>query len=185
MHSFHSLYSTHTALYSSPSPVSTNTPATGSSTARFRQGNTNASVHVHVHISNLAAQTGASLFTQLNAPPYWDQYEGGKGGWGGERGWVYNKTEGLSLDELIGAKSPFTHLIIEEDPSEKGVLGKKGWGVVKEVKALEGVRVQPSRLKDIIHSFAKSPSLANIGEKLREVVRIEKPGKLWILECTT
>ncbi|KAJ2944762.1 hypothetical protein O0L34_g1652 [Tuta absoluta] len=47
--------------------------------------------HVHVHISNLAAQTGVTRFTQIH------------------NHWVYNKTENLDDRQLMR----YTHLIIE------------------------------------------------------------------------
>lgn len=47
--------------------------------------------YVHVHISNLAAQTGVTRFTQLNDH------------------WIYNKTENLDAEQL----HEFTHLLIE------------------------------------------------------------------------
>ncbi|KAI5643125.1 alg9-like mannosyltransferase family domain-containing protein [Phthorimaea operculella] len=47
--------------------------------------------HVHVHISNLAAQTGVTRFTQIHDH------------------WVYNKTENLDDHQLMR----YTHLIIE------------------------------------------------------------------------
>lgn len=82
---------------------------------------------LHLHIPNLAAQSGASLFMHLNAHPYpplslcaaprchpplhyleeLDYYAAGGGGgsggasvfgdYGAYKGWVYNKTEGLSI----------------------------------------------------------------------------------------
>ncbi|XP_030766823.1 probable Dol-P-Man:Man(7)GlcNAc(2)-PP-Dol alpha-1,6-mannosyltransferase [Sitophilus oryzae] len=48
---------------------------------------------VHVHISNLAAQTGVSRFTQINSS------------------WIYDKTENLKTTDLEILK--FTHLIVE------------------------------------------------------------------------
>ncbi|KAG2145216.1 glycosyltransferase family 22 protein [Suillus clintonianus] len=62
---------------------------------------------VHVHISNLAAQTGASLFLQSHSPPYIPSITALATG-----DWVYNKTESLSLRDLTTSTS-FTHLIAE------------------------------------------------------------------------
>lgn len=47
--------------------------------------------YVHVHVSNLAAQTGVTRFTQIN------------------NGWRYSKNESLSQEQL----QEFTHLLIE------------------------------------------------------------------------
>lgn len=65
----------------------------------------------HIHICNLAAQTGASLFSQINSPPFLpssplDLEERNK--W-----WTYNKTENLSLEYLTSKEAGFTHLITE------------------------------------------------------------------------
>ncbi|KIY72463.1 glycosyltransferase family 22 protein [Cylindrobasidium torrendii FP15055 ss-10] len=60
----------------------------------FHEHYANTSEPVSLHICNLAAQTGASLFTQ-------------------ERGnWRYSKEEGLSVKKLAGS-GKFTHLIAE------------------------------------------------------------------------
>lgn len=131
---------------------------------------------VHVHISNLAAQTGASLFTQRHSDPQW-QHSGSEAG----NQWKYDKTEGLLVDELTKAGSPYTHLILEELPSEK-VLKKRGWRVVSTVNALERVRVQPLVLKAALRSFTKDLSLASVLERFKDVVKIEWPEKLWIVE---
>lgn len=55
---------------------------------------------VHVHISNLAAQTGVTRFTQLND------------------NWIYNKTENLDTEQL----QEFTHLIIEARSKYSSIL---------------------------------------------------------------
>ncbi|KAF9533988.1 Alg9-like mannosyltransferase family-domain-containing protein [Crepidotus variabilis] len=81
---------------------------------------------IHIHISNLAAQTGASLFMQLNAGPFYAfdpsaspleraQMEMEKEKEKARRMvWTYNKTESLSAFELTNGG--FTHLISEVPP---------------------------------------------------------------------
>ncbi|KAI0682891.1 hypothetical protein BC835DRAFT_1423875 [Cytidiella melzeri] len=65
---------------------------------------------VQVHISNLAAQTGASLFQQTHAPPYFPDL--------GVRppplayDWVYDKTEDISPTSITTDCS-ITHAIVE------------------------------------------------------------------------
>ncbi|KAJ3785972.1 alpha-1,6-mannosyltransferase subunit [Lentinula aff. detonsa] len=75
----------------------------------------------HVHISNLAAQTGASLFLQEHAPPFpstsllshtTSKNDTSKYPWT-----VYDKTENLTIDELSGSRD-ITHLITEWSPVE-------------------------------------------------------------------
>ena len=60
---------------------------------------------VHVHISNLAAQTGASLFLQTHSAPYHPSLPTPSLG----LNWTYNKTENLTTY----SPSRFTHLIAE------------------------------------------------------------------------
>ncbi|KAF8268144.1 hypothetical protein EI94DRAFT_1728540 [Lactarius quietus] len=72
------------------------------------------SPHVHVRISNLAVQSGASLFLHTHAPPYRERpgifrpttpsavYHP----------WIYNKTENL-MPADIAYSSTFTHVIAE------------------------------------------------------------------------
>jgi len=83
----------------------TNYPG-GSTLAMFNDRYTDQHA-VHVHISNLAAQTGASLFLQSHSPPYIPSIPAPATG-----DWVYNKTEGLSPCGLTTSASP-THIIAE------------------------------------------------------------------------
>ncbi|PIL35310.1 hypothetical protein GSI_02035 [Ganoderma sinense ZZ0214-1] len=80
--------------------------------------------HVHVHISNLAAQTGASLFLHRNAPPFHPAI--GESPLPGAD-WVYDKTENLSLADLTSARN-VTHAIAEVDEFEFELELKKGEG---------------------------------------------------------
>ncbi|OCH94902.1 hypothetical protein OBBRIDRAFT_884451 [Obba rivulosa] len=70
--------------------------------------------HVHVHISNLAAQTGASLFLHTNAPPYPTHLCSSHNfpSVARQRHWVYNKTEHVAPSAL-GAAHDVTHAIAE------------------------------------------------------------------------
>jgi alpha-1,6-mannosyltransferase len=76
---------------------------------------------VHVHISNLAAQTGASLFLQANSPPYLAILSPPAG----DKHWIYSKVENLTTSDLT--RGTYTHLIVETplDPSLK-----QAWNVV-------------------------------------------------------
>lgn len=79
---------------------------------------------VHIHISNLAAQTGASLFQQVNAPPYLtllgiDVPEP-------SISWVYNKTENVSPAELTVSRKT-THTIAEVDTNAVDLLDATGF----------------------------------------------------------
>ncbi|OJA08470.1 hypothetical protein AZE42_02833 [Rhizopogon vesiculosus] len=78
----------------------------GSTLAKFNNQYTDQHA-VHVHLSNLAAQTGASLFLQSHSPPYIPPIPAPATG-----DWVYNKTEGLSLHDITTPTS-LTHLIAE------------------------------------------------------------------------
>ena len=77
---------------------------------------------VHVHISNLAAQTGASLFLQTRSAPYYLSLPSPPPG----LDWTYNKTEGLTTH----SPSQFTHLVAEAS-------GPVPWGW-KKVECIEG-----------------------------------------------
>ncbi|KAI1797080.1 Alg9-like mannosyltransferase family-domain-containing protein [Ganoderma leucocontextum] len=85
--------------------------------------------NVHVHISNLAAQTGASLFLHRNAPPFHPLV-----GEPSHTSWVYDKTENLSLADLTKSHN-VTHLIAEAGEEDRAhawtsvalVAGFDGW----------------------------------------------------------
>ncbi|THH04867.1 hypothetical protein EW145_g5206 [Phellinidium pouzarii] len=84
---------------------------------------------VHVHIDNLAAQTGASLFLQVHAPPYPSFLPVPS-----RSDWVYNKTEHVKAADVTAARH-FTHAITEhadEFPRSK-------WSNVGCVKGFDGI----------------------------------------------
>ncbi|KAI9061200.1 glycosyltransferase family 22 protein [Trametes sanguinea] len=89
--------------------------------------------HVHVHISNLAAQTGASLFLHSNAPPFLPGFDAGH-----PTSWVYNKTENLSLRALTASKQ-ITHLIAEIPALDSAVMDS--WSPVAVVDGFDGWRL--------------------------------------------
>ena len=117
---------------------------------------------VMIHIDNLAAQTGASLFMHLYAPPYKFGTEPKLRTSGGIKGlpwknvwvgnWTYHKTEGLKRED----KNEFYFIVTEEAPQgwkprgdddgdgEDGGDGaaeeSSGWETVGEIKALDHVR---------------------------------------------
>lgn len=84
---------------------------------------------VQVHISNLAAQTGASLFLQSHSPPYIPSMAATA-----TNDWVYNKTENLSPRDLT-ASMPLTHLITE---SSVEFIRSGRWKLVDSVRGFSG-----------------------------------------------
>ncbi|KAJ2924814.1 hypothetical protein H1R20_g12296, partial [Candolleomyces eurysporus] len=130
---------------------------------------------IHVHISNLAAQSGASLFTQLHSQPTWPINSNAN--------WAYNKTESLTFNDLTAANSPFTHLILEERPAAK-LLDKRGWKVVSAVEAFEGIKLSlnPASIKTAGRQLVKDPSSKSLLSAVRSIVDIRKGEKLWIVE---
>lgn len=117
----------------------------------------------HVHISNLAAQTGASLFLQLNAPPYHIIQ-------GPRESWSYNKTENLTFQQLT-ASSTFTHLISEVKPNTR-VLTE--WKVMDIVQGFERWAIDWELLKGRFGG--------DLLRRVWDVVRMVQGDKLWILE---
>jgi alpha-1,6-mannosyltransferase len=129
-------------------------------------------VLVHVHISNLAAQTGASLFLQIHAPPYppislfpspSPSLSPGK--------WTYNKTESISLHSLASSAS-ITHLISESKSFPKM---EKAWRVA------EGGSVEGFERWVVDWDLIKGGK-GEVLSRVREVLKMMKEVKLWILE---
>ncbi|KAG7451384.1 alpha-1,6-mannosyltransferase subunit [Guyanagaster necrorhizus] len=113
---------------------------------------------LHVHISNLAAQTGASLFLQEHSPPYLTPVK--------DRSWTYDKTENLTLQDLNASQS-ITHLIMEVTETTP-----EQWTVVEEVQGFNRWRVD--------HGI-----LSGRKELLRypwDIVIMSKTTMLWIME---
>lgn len=130
----------------------------------------NARSSVHVHISNLAAQSGASLFLHTHAPPYRERlgvlppadsavYN---------HPWIYNKTENLTLAH-IAYSSEFTHVIAES--SDALPVGR--WEIVDVVDGFQGWKVR----RDILGLVRKRGL-----QGLWGVLEMKKAEKLWIFE---
>ena len=88
---------------------------------------------VHVHISNLAAQTGTSLFFQTHSAPYHPSLPTPSSG----MDWTYNKTEDLTTY----SPSQFTHLVAEASGPVPW-----GWRKVECVKGFNGWSLNPGVL---------------------------------------
>ncbi|KAL5504359.1 PIM1 [Sanghuangporus vaninii] len=97
----------------------------------------NSTQDVHVHISNLAAQTGASLFLQTHAPPYPSFLPTLESK---QNNWIYNKTENLTPSDITSSRH-FTHAIIEASDLNSNAFPLESWEVVKCVSAFDGFRV--------------------------------------------
>ena len=117
----------------------------------------------HIHISNLAAQSGASLFLQLHSSPHY--YHQPLSITHDE--WNYNKTENLSISDLCSLSPPvFTHLISEIPPSKDPLLDTH-WYVVEVIKGFDRWTIDWDLLE------AKG--------NLSKILRLVTSDKLWIL----
>ncbi|KAI6042478.1 glycosyltransferase family 22 protein [Pisolithus marmoratus] len=123
--------------------------------------------NIHVHISNLAAQTGASLFLHEYTPPHNFTSFGPVP----PHGWIYNKTEGLTPPML--ASSNFTHLI-----SEYPVIGNNEWSVVDRIPSFQRWKLNE---KVVTGLKGGKPWEISLGEWMT-ILRMEKAIELWILE---
>jgi len=89
---------------------------------------------VHVHISNLAAQSGASLFLQTHSAPYHRSLPIPSSG----LNWTYDKTGNLTTH----SPSRFTHLIAEaSEPTPWG------WKKVDCIEGFDRWSLNPGALK--------------------------------------
>ena len=123
---------------------------------------------VHVHISNLAAQTGASLFLQTHSGPYHPSLPIPPSG----LNWIYNKTENLTSY----SRSRFTNLIAEA--SEPVPWGWKKVGCVEgfdRLSLMPGLLFSPKKDADII-------DLGTLLRVSRQILTMEMSDKLCILE---
>ena len=126
------------------------------------------SLPVHVHVSNLAAQTGASLFLQTHSAPYHPSLPYPTLG----LNWTYNKTENLTRY----SPSQFTHLIAEASEPVP-----RGWKKVECVEGLDSWSLMPGVLSDL----KENTGTVGLGTLLRaseKVLAIEMSNKLCILE---
>jgi hypothetical protein len=125
---------------------------------------------VHVHISNLAAQTGASLFLQTHSAPYHPSLPSPSSG----LNWTYNKTENLTTY----SPSRFTHLIIEASEPVP-----RGWKKVECVEGFDGLSLMPS----VFFSPKKDVDTVGFGTLLRvsrQILTMKMSDKLCILETS-
>ncbi|KAI0079622.1 hypothetical protein K474DRAFT_1639550 [Panus rudis PR-1116 ss-1] len=123
--------------------------------------------NVHVHISNLAAQTGASLFLQTHAPPYPSYLPSLQPQVNFASDWIYNKTENLTAKTLT-SQHQITHVIAETDQGSIAPASHfdlREWDIVDSVQAFERWRPNIGLLKG--HSAA-------FGWELFEMVKSDK-----------
>jgi alpha-1,6-mannosyltransferase len=97
-------------------------------------------VAANIYIDNYSAQTGASLFLQLNSPPYAFIPPP-------PQVWKYDKTESLTLTDL--ANSHFTH-VLTGNPT---AFGGEKWDVLESIEGFERIgwrRIGGVRVPEII-----------------------------------
>ena len=128
---------------------------------------------VHVHIANLAAQTGASLFLHANSLPHHPAIATSV-----TPMWVYNKTEGLHIDQLMASTSPFTHLIVETLPNEL----PPQWRVVEAIRIFNGFKGYVD-IRSVVQAVRGLDHVALVGH-LRHLAKLPTRDALWILERT-
>jgi len=124
---------------------------------------------VHVHISNLAAQSGASLFLHTHAPPYRERL-------GmvpltisdAHQPWIYNKTENLSPAD-IAYSSAFTHVIAES----RDALPSGRWELIDVIEGFDGWKVHRDVLRLVRERGVQG---------LWGILEMKKAEKLWIFE---
>ena len=125
---------------------------------------------VHLHISNLATQTGASLFLHEHAPPVLSVFPSSDP-YASEPSWTYNKTESLTPSMI--SSSPFTHLIAET-PEMAG----EEWTVVEAIPAFKRWKLSPAVLTTLKTGRVWEIPL----DQWARVLEMEMSDQLWILE---
>ncbi|KAG6880792.1 hypothetical protein C0993_004332 [Termitomyces sp. T159_Od127] len=140
---------------------------------------------MHVHISNLAAQTGASLFLQSNAPPFPDYLRiptvnSSNVHTFPSPPWIYDKTEHLTIPTLTSTKS-ITHIITEERPDEEV---ERHWEVVAGVAAFDKWVVDWRMLQQLFgrDNNEKVETKPTVEERVLGVLKMVKKEKLWVLQ---
>jgi len=121
---------------------------------------------VHVYVSNLAAQTGASLFLQTHSAPYYSSLPTPSSG----LNWVYNKTENLTNYSQFR----FTHLIAEATNPVP-----RGW---KKVDCIEGFDRWSLNPGVLLKRDAGSSDWGTLLRVSRQILTREMSDKLCILE---
>lgn len=136
--------------------------------------------HVHVHLSNLAAQSGASLFLQVHSPPYTTWLNPSIPS---SSHWIYNKTESLGPAELT-APHHFTHLISESETDVRALTASGEWRSVDAVDAFNGWTMGPA----IRTQLDKLRGRGKAGEGPVDIwdvlPRMRRENQLWVLERT-
>ncbi|KIJ67137.1 glycosyltransferase family 22 protein [Hydnomerulius pinastri MD-312] len=126
--------------------------------------------NVHVHISNLAAQTGASLFLHDHAPPVFSSFL--VPSTTSDQGmWVYDKTESLTPPMI--ASSSFTHLVAESPE-----IGEGEWKVVQSVPGFRRWKLN----SDVLEGLKKGRVWEVPLGAWTRVLEMEVEEQLWILE---
>ena len=131
-------------------------------------------VVVHVHISNLAAQTGASLFQQSHSPPYLPELIPST-----SSNWIYNKTESLT-PSILTSSSHITHLIVESDSDVQSLMNSGQWTRIGSVNAFDGWDVNGPR--ELMGYYFRGDFDGALGDLGRFLPRPKMSTKLLIME---
>lgn len=138
---------------------------------------------MHVHLSNLAAQTGASLFLHTHSAPF-PILSPSHDITPPTHSWTYNKTENLTPAQLTSA--PITHAIAESASMKpKSALGfwpasgfaDSEWTVVGAVDGFDRWTVDRS----VFDAFVKDGIWEGL-QRILGLLKMEKSRKLVILE---
>lgn len=138
----------------------------GAALAQLNDGFANVQ-HVHVHIANLAAQSGASLFLQTHAPPFYPI----SSSYNLAAGWTYNKTEHVAAAALTSDRR-ITHVLAED---RVPFVSSGRWVVVGTIQAFKGWEVQRD-VRGLMRQRGVRGVLDVLAMRTEEV--------LWLLERT-